>query len=176
MKRQEYFFTAQPVVTDDDGHLGYLWQGLVYTERDFGMSDFDPFLKTDSLFYTPDGAIDEAKRMVIPGPQPIDPSLIDKWKTMDVGDENAFEKWREEMLKELEKDPNFMSTQDDFEWIAKEAESKGPDGFEYLSRLQKFYAANCEFCGSQRCTGVYDREWREGCHLYKKEFRKEIEE
>ena len=59
-----FFFTAQPVVTDDDGHLGYLWQGLVYTEQDFGMSDFDPFLKTDSLFYTHDGAIDEAKRMV----------------------------------------------------------------------------------------------------------------
>lgn len=64
MKQQEYFFTAHPVVTDDDGHLGYLWEGVVYTERCFGMSDFDPFLKTDSLFYTPDDAIDEAKRMV----------------------------------------------------------------------------------------------------------------
>lgn len=118
MKRQEYFFTAQPVVTDDDGYLGYLWQGIVYTERSFGMSDFDPFLKTDSLFYTPDGAIDEAKRMVVPGPQPIDSSLIDNSKNMDVGDENEFEKWREEML-----------------------------------------------------LGVYDREWREGCELYREEFK-----
>lgn len=168
MKRQEYFFTAQPVVTDDDGHLGYLWQGIVYTERSFGMSDFDPFLKTDSLFYTPDGAIDEAKRMVVPESQPIDLSHIGN--TMDVGDKNEFEKWREEMLKELEKDPNYMNPQDDFEWIAKEAESKGLEESEYLARLQRFYHDNCEACGTQRCTGVYDREWREGCRLYKNEF------
>ena len=32
--------------------------------------------------------------------------------TMDVGDENEFEKWREEMLKELEKDPNYMDYKD----------------------------------------------------------------
>lgn len=68
---------------------------------------------------------------------------------------NEFEKWREEMLKELEKDPNYMNSQDEFGYIA---------------RLQKFYHDNCELCGSQRCTGVYDKEWREGCKLYKKEF------
>ena len=85
----------------------------------------------------------------------IDSSLIDKWNTMDVGDEEEFEKWREEMLKELEKDPNYMNP---------------PDEFEYLNRLQNFYHVNCEFCGSQHCTGVYDVEWREGCVLYKDEF------
>lgn len=100
----------------------------------------------------------------------IDSSLIDKWKTMDVGDEEEFEKWREEMLKELEKDPNYTNPPDDFEWIAKEAENKGLEGLEYLTMLQKFYHDNCEACGSQRCLGVYDREWREGCTLYKKEF------
>lgn len=176
MKQQEYFFTAQPVVTDDDGHLGYLWEGVVYTERCFGMSDFDPFLKTDSLFYTPDGAIDEAKRMVsnqtLEEQEIIDSSHIDNCKIMDVGDEEEFEKWCEEMNKELEKDPNYINPQDDFEWIAKEAESKGLEGFEYLSQLQKFYHDNCEACGSQRCLGVYDKEWREGCEFYKKEFCK----
>ena len=68
---------------------------------------------------------------------------------MDVGDENEFEKWREEMLKELEKDPNYINPEDE---------------------LQRFYLDNCEACGSQRCLGVYDEEWREGCKLYKKEF------
>lgn len=70
-------------------------------------------------------------------------------QTMDVGDENEFENWREEMLKELEKDPNYMNIEDEF---------------------QRFYQDNCKQCGSQRCTGVYDEVWREGCALYKKEF------
>ena len=41
---------------------------------------------------------------------------------------------------------------------------------EYLDRLHKFWQDNCESCGTQRCTGVYDEEWRDGCVLYKKEF------
>ncbi|MBR4625964.1 MAG: hypothetical protein IKO56_10575 [Alphaproteobacteria bacterium] len=64
MEEQEYFFIAQPVVNDDDGYLGYLWQGVAYTERNFGMSDFDPFCKTDSMFNTPEEAIDEARKML----------------------------------------------------------------------------------------------------------------
>lgn len=79
----------------------------------------------------------------------IDASLIDKWKTMDVGDEEEFEKWCEEMNKELEKDPNYMNPEDEF---------------------QRFYQDNCMQCGSQRCMGVYDKDWREGCELFKKEF------
>lgn len=65
MNEQKYFFTAQPVVTDDDGYLGYLWQGIAYIESNFGMSDFDPFIKTDSLFYTPDDAKDAVRKMCI---------------------------------------------------------------------------------------------------------------
>jgi hypothetical protein len=59
---------------------------------------------------------------------------------------------------------------DNFKEIAEEAASKGLDGFEYFTRLQKFYRDNCEACGTQRCLGVYDKEWRDGCELYKKEF------
>lgn len=53
--------------------------------------------------------------------------------------------------------------EDNFKKIAEEADSKD---------LDIFYRDNCESCGSQRCTGVYDEEWREECELYKKEFCK----
>jgi len=38
---------------------------------------------------------------------------------------------------------------DNFKEIAEEAASKGLDGFEYFTRLQKFYHDNCEACGTQ---------------------------
>lgn len=60
--------------------------------------------------------------------------------------------------------------EDNFKEIAEESEDKGLDGFEYFARLQKFYHDNCGSCGTQRCLGVYDKEWRYGCELYKKEF------
>ena len=68
MKEEQlyYFATAIPVVTDDDGYLGYLWEGIAYVERTKGSGkDFEPFIKTKSLFYTPDDAVDEVKKMVL---------------------------------------------------------------------------------------------------------------
>lgn len=59
---------------------------------------------------------------------------------------------------------------DNFKEIAKEAASNGLDGYAYFVKLNKFYHDNCEACGTQRCLGVYDKEWREGCPLYRKEF------
>lgn len=66
----------------------------------------------------------------------------------------------------------WKSMEDNFKETAEEAPGKGPDGSEYLDRLQKFSQDNCKQCGSQRCTGVYDEDWREGCKLYKEEFCK----
>lgn len=63
MNKQEYFFTAQPVVTDDDGCLGYLWQGIAYIKRNQYTMDFQPFMKTDQLFYTPDDAKDGVRKL-----------------------------------------------------------------------------------------------------------------
>ena len=60
--------------------------------------------------------------------------------------------------------------EDNFKEIVEEVAGKGLDELEYSDRLQKFYQENCEACGSQRCLGVYDEEWRDGCELYKKEF------
>ena len=34
--------------------------------------------------------------------------------------------------------------------------------------LENFYNQNCRACGSQRCPGCYDEEWRDGCTLLKK--------
>lgn len=39
-------------------------------------------------------------------------------------------------------------------------------------RMEKFHDEHCRKCGSQRCLGVYDEDWREGCKLYKEEFCK----
>lgn len=36
--------------------------------------------------------------------------------------------------------------------------------------LQDFSEENCKNCGSQRCLGVFDKDWREGCGLYKQKF------
>ena len=65
--------------------------------------------------------------------------------------------------------------EENFKEIAEEADSKCLDESEYLVRLQKFYQDNCKACGSQRCLGVYDEDWREGCQLYKKEFCSDME-
>ena len=44
------FFTAHPVVTDDDGYLGYLWEGICFEDRKLSKKEcFIPF-KTDELF------------------------------------------------------------------------------------------------------------------------------
>ena len=63
MNEQEYFFTAQPIVTDDDGYLGYLWQGIAYIERNQYTRDLQPFMKTNRLFYTPDDAKDGVRKL-----------------------------------------------------------------------------------------------------------------
>lgn len=51
--------------------------------------------------------------------------------------------------------------------VAKKVYPDSVDG-----RMKKFYDEHCEKCGSQRCLGVYDEDWREGCKLYKEEFCK----
>jgi hypothetical protein len=33
--------------------------------------------------------------------------------------------------------------------------------------LENFYNQNCRTCGTQRCLGCYDEEWRDGCTLLK---------
>ena len=66
----------------------------------------------------------------------------------------------------------WKSMEDNSKEIEEGATRNCIDEFEYFDRLQKFYQDNCKQCGSQRCTGVYDKDWREGCKLYKKEFCK----
>lgn len=34
--------------------------------------------------------------------------------------------------------------------------------------LEAFYEKHCRFCGTQRCHGVFDEEFREGCEHYQK--------
>jgi hypothetical protein len=63
MNEQEYFFTARPVVTDDDGYLGYLWQGIAYIRRNQYTREFQPIVETNRVFYTPDDAIDCARKI-----------------------------------------------------------------------------------------------------------------
>ena len=36
--------------------------------------------------------------------------------------------------------------------------------------LPDFYDKYCTMCGTNRCGGVYDVVWREGCEHFKKEF------
>lgn len=54
--------------------------------------------------------------------------------------------------------------------IRNEARNDSIEKEQYASKLKNFYKENCEPCGTQRCLGVYDEVWREGCKLYKKEF------
>jgi len=55
------FFTAHPVVTDDNGYLGYLWEGICFENRKTSdKGDFIP-IKTDELFYTPREAVKAIK-------------------------------------------------------------------------------------------------------------------
>jgi hypothetical protein len=57
----KYFFTAHPVVTDDDGYLGYLWRGICFEDRKVSnKEDFMPIM-TDKLFYSPKEAIEAIK-------------------------------------------------------------------------------------------------------------------
>lgn len=61
-----YFATAIPVVTDDDGDLGYLWKGIAYLERTHGTGkDFEPSFETKQLFYTPEEAISEVQNIIL---------------------------------------------------------------------------------------------------------------
>ena len=68
MNLENRFVTAVPVVTDDDGFLGYLWKGVIYVHRrnsclNLGQQslDFTPAYETDILFYAPDEAMNEAE-------------------------------------------------------------------------------------------------------------------
>ena len=36
---------------------------------------------------------------------------------------------------------------------------------------EEFYKKYCKYCGSQRCTGVNDYIFREGCPFYQKEYK-----
>lgn len=57
----DYYPFAIPEVTDDDGYLGYLWQGILFLGRDANkpnVGDFEPAFKTESLYYHPKDAID----------------------------------------------------------------------------------------------------------------------
>ena len=53
----EHFFTARPAITDDDGYLGYLWEGIYFEDRKTSdKGDFIP-ITTDELFYSPKEAV-----------------------------------------------------------------------------------------------------------------------
>ena len=46
---------------------------------------------------------------------------------------------------------------------------------ETFLELEKFSEENCRMnCGSQRCPGVFDEEWRKGCKLFKKKIEEEL--
>ena len=51
-----------------------------------------------------------------------------------------------------------------------ERAANNPELMKYFNRLKEFSEKYCYCCGTQRCLGVYDKNWREGCLLYKKEF------
>ena len=56
------FFTARPVVTDDDGYLGYLWKGICFEDRKVSNKENFIPIETDELFYTPEDAIRAIKK------------------------------------------------------------------------------------------------------------------
>lgn len=37
------------------------------------------------------------------------------------------------------------------------------------NELEEFKKRHCEMCGTQRCGGVYDEDFREGCEYYQHE-------
>lgn len=39
---------------------------------------------------------------------------------------------------------------------------------------KEFQKKYCSMCGTQRCEGIYSKEWREGCKHYQKEKNKLI--
>lgn len=39
------------------------------------------------------------------------------------------------------------------------------------NRLRRFHEENCEGCGTQRCLGCYDEDWRSGCELFNEQFK-----
>ncbi len=39
------------------------------------------------------------------------------------------------------------------------------------NRLRRFHEENCVCCGSQRCLGCYDEDWRSGCVLFNEQFK-----
>lgn len=46
---------------------------------------------------------------------------------------------------------------------------KASDGLS-IDRFDRFMKIYCDNCGSQRCCGIFDKEWREGCDAFKREF------
>lgn len=72
-----------------------------------------------------------------------------------------------EVVKKIDNDESFFKTMEKYAKFA----ANSPEFFEYFLKLQRFQYEHCEKCGSQRCLGVYDEDWREGCELFKKEFK-----
>lgn len=56
-----------------------------------------------------------------------------------------------------------------WQWMLSKAEEpkREPD----YNDLLKFSEEYCRNCGTQRCMGVFDEEWREGCTEYKRKFK-----
>lgn len=71
-----------------------------------------------------------------------------------------------EVVKKIDNDESFSKTMERYAKFA----ANDPEFFEYFLKLQRFHYEHCEHCGTQRCLGVYDKDWREGCKLYKEEF------
>lgn len=56
-----------------------------------------------------------------------------------------------------------------WQWMLAQAEEhkNEPD----YNDLLQFSEEHCRNCGTQRCLGVFDEEWREGCTEYKRKFK-----
>ena len=88
---------------------------------------------------------------------------------MEIKDMNDY--WCEEdgteVVKKIDNEESFSKTMEKYAKFA----ANDPEFFEYFLKLQRFHYEHCEQCGSQRCLGVYDEDWREGCELFKEEFK-----